>query len=84
MPLAGGQVAQWLAHRIVLLMMKIVGGSNPTVSSLVDRSECISRACTTRSRVGIRDYCARNMPKHTPQYNSYMGPHHMHTKDYDG
>jgi hypothetical protein len=70
----GGQVAQSVARRILLLTTffgKSLGGSNPTVSSLVDRSECINW-----SRVGIRDCCARNMPKHTTQYT---GPHHMHS-----
>jgi hypothetical protein len=60
----GGQVAQSVAHRSVLLRMKIIGFSNPTASSLVDRNECISWP-----RVGFWVCWARNM--HIKHYSTW-------------
>jgi hypothetical protein len=50
---------------------RAIGSAEDPTSDDVLRSECISW-----SRVGIRDCCARNMPKHTTQYTE---PHHMHS-----
>jgi hypothetical protein len=59
---------QSVAHRNVLLRMKIFGGSNPTASSLVDRSECISRACTACpgwvSEIAALGICQYNIAVH--------------------
>jgi hypothetical protein len=56
------QVAQWLAYRIDLLTMKIVGGSNPTVSSLVGPE----RVEVVLARRGVPGGCLRLLRSDRP------------------
>jgi hypothetical protein len=69
-----GQVAQWLAHMIVLLMMKIVGGSNPTVSSRVG----LERVEAVLAR-GDPGWMSETSALGTGLTLQHMGPHLMHT-----
>jgi hypothetical protein len=68
----GDQVVQWLAHRIVVLMMKIAGGSNATV---------VGGLNPTVSLLEVPDGCLRLLRSDRPNTaaHGYMGPHHMHT-----
>jgi hypothetical protein len=68
---------QWLAHMIVVLMMKIVGGSNPTVSSLVGPVSEL-KSCL---RGEVPGGCLRLLHSDRPNTaaHGYMGLHHMHT-----
>jgi hypothetical protein len=67
-------VAQSVEHRVVVLMMTIVGGSNPTVSSLVDPVSELKSCLRSEVPGGCLRRCAP-----TGLTLQHMGPHLMHT-----